>query len=99
MESELCPICDRELGAIQIQDHHLIPKMYKGKVTIRLHRICHQKIHATFSEVELNQYYHTVDRIREHEQITKFVKWVKTKPPEYYDKNDDTQNRRRQRRR
>lgn len=94
---ELCQICDRELGDVLIEDHHLVPKTFKGKHTIPIHRCCHQKIHATLSERELLQYYHTVDRIRDHPEMQKFIKWVRNKPPGFYSKNDDTKSRKRQR--
>jgi 5-methylcytosine-specific restriction endonuclease McrA len=92
-----CQLCGRPLGTIRIEDHHLVPKTFKGRDTISIHRICHQKIHATFSERELLTYYHTVERLLEHEQIIKFVNWVKKRPIDFYDKNDDTAARRRRR--
>ena len=101
---EICPICKRPFGK-EMQDHPLKPKTFKSrdksvhnddnKVTI--HKMCHQKIHATFSEQDLWSYYHTVDRLLEHEDIQKFVKWVKKKEPDFYDKNDQTQERKRKR--
>ncbi len=95
-----CPICNRELGDESfVQFHHLIPKTFKGREGIIIHRICHQKIHATFSERELLNYYHTVERILEHDEINKFIKWVKNKPSSFYDKNDDTYSRKKKRRR
>jgi hypothetical protein len=96
--STICKICGRPLGDVRIQEHHLIPKTFKGKELISLHQICHQKIHATFSERELANYYHTPERIMENEEMVKFVKWVQKKSPEYYDKNDDTAHRKRKRR-
>ncbi len=92
-----CGLCGRPLGALHIQDHHLIPKTFGGKVTAPMHKMCHQKVHATFSERQLQHYYHTFERLLEHEEIQKFVKWVKRRPPEFYDKNDDTADRRRRR--
>lgn len=92
-----CGLCGRELGDVLIQEHHLIPKTFKGKVTVPMHKMCHQKAHATFSEREMLRYYHTFERMLEDEQIQKFVAWIAKKPLEFYDKNDDTANRRRQR--
>lgn len=74
--NDRCPLCGRPLGTRLVEDHHLIPKTFRGKVTARVHKMCHQKIHATFSERELNQHYHTFDRLLEHEQIRKFVVWI-----------------------
>lgn len=64
-----------------------------------IHKVCHQKIHATFPEKELYDFYHTVERLTEHEQMKKFIKWVSKKPLDYYDKNDQTQHRKKMRRR
>lgn len=103
---ELCPICKREYGG-EMQDHHLKPRTFRSRTKevhdsdnfVRIHKVCHQKIHATFSEKELFDYYHTVDRLLENEQMQKFVKWIKKKPPEFYDKNDDTKSRKKKRKR
>ncbi len=65
---------------------------------VRIHKVCHQKIHSVFTERELLAHYHTVDRLKNHEQMVKFIKWVKKKPPEFYDKNDDTKDRKKGRR-
>lgn len=92
-----CGLCGRPLGDVRIEQHHLIPKTFKGKDTVPIHKICHQKIHATFAERELLHYYHTFERLLEHEQIQKFVRWVQKKSPDFYDKNDDTKARNRKR--
>lgn len=63
-----------------------------------LHDICHAKLHHTFTNKELDDHYHTVERIREHSELQKFIKWVSKKPPEFYSKNDDTKDRHRRRR-
>jgi hypothetical protein len=97
--TDICPICDRELHRPTTEAHHLIPKTFKGRDLVDIHKVCHQKIHSTFSERELLQYYHTPERIREHEEMQKFVKWVSKKPPEYYTRNKDTASRRGKRRR
>ena len=92
-----CCICHRELGSVLVEKHHLIPKTFKGKEVIEIHKICHQKIHATFSERELFNHYHTPERIREHPEMSKFIKWIQKRPIEFYDKNDDTKSRKRKR--
>jgi hypothetical protein len=69
--------------------HHLIPISKGGKntPTILLHKVCHDKIHAVFTEKELKRYYHTIERLQEHESITSFINWVRKKEPVYYDKS------------
>jgi hypothetical protein len=83
--SELCPICDRPLGDVNVDRHHLIPKSRKGKEQYLVHMICHRKLHATFTEKELEKKYHTWEELRAHPDITSFVAWVQKKSPEYYD--------------
>lgn len=83
-----CDICGRDLiKGKTVNLHHLIPKTYKGTVTIPIHTICHSKIHSVFTEKELRDYYHTPERLREHEQIAKFIKWVRKQPADYTGKN------------
>ena len=86
IEPELCPLCSRilEPGA-SVDEHHLVPKSKGGKVKSLIHRICHRKIHATFSERELAADYSTWDALKTHPEIAAFVKWVAGKPPAFYD--------------
>jgi 5-methylcytosine-specific restriction endonuclease McrA len=85
-----CGLCGRELGTVLVEDHHLIPKTFKGKETVAIHKICHRKIHATFTERELQHHYHTLERILEHEEIQKFVKWVAKRSIDYYSGSNET---------
>ena len=84
--TDTCPLCGRELAA-PISKHHLMPLSKGGKdtPTVPMHQICHFKVHTVFSETELKNYYHTVERILENEEMQKFVKWVKKKEPSFYD--------------
>ncbi len=89
-KTNICPLCKRELGALQnTSKHHLRPKSKGGKYTdtVVLHRICHRKIHSVFTENELKNQYYTIELLLEHEEIIKFVKWVSKKSPEFYEKS------------
>ena len=88
IEESHCALCGRELAA-PYNRHHLIPLSKGGRntPTIYLHKICHDKIHAVFTEMELKRFYHTMDRIKQHEEMAKFIKWVRNKEPYYYDKS------------
>ena len=90
-----CPLCGRPL-AEPSNKHHLLPLSKGGKntPTIVLHNICHNKIHAVFTEGELKRYYHTIERLKENEEINRFIKWVSKKEPEFYDKSVKTKERR-----
>ena len=87
IDKSVCPICSRKIPKKQESKHHLIPCAEGGgrgpKVTI--HRICHSKIHSVLTEEELALKYNTVEIIKEHEAIQKFIKWVKNKPDNFYD--------------
>lgn len=54
--------------------------------TVMLHKMCQEKINATFELMEQKRYYHTIERIMENEDIQKFVKWLKNKDPEFYER-------------
>lgn len=84
-EEAICPLCGRPIPDAQRDEHHLVPKSRGGRLTQTLHRICHRQIHALFSEAELERDYPTVERLREHPEIERFVTWVSKKPPGFYD--------------
>lgn len=90
MDGKDCVICGRKLGAEYANSkHHLIPKSRGGKhsPTILIHNVCHQKIHSIFTETELRKEYHTVEKLKENEEMRKFIKWVTKKDPDFYQKN------------
>ena len=97
MEKDLghCLICLRKmyLGS-SVDEHHLIPKTFGGKETVTIHRICHQKIHSLFTERELQKQYHTIEALKTHPEMGKFILWVSKKPPMFYDHNDSLKNKR-----
>ena len=93
-----CPICGREMFKGRfVDDHHLIPKAKKGRygTKITIHRVCHDKIHSLWKESELANYYNTADRIKEHPEIQKFIKWLARKPADFYIKTKMANGRRR----
>lgn len=93
-----CPICDRDLGTELVEEHHLIPKSQKGKETIKIHSICHRKIHSLFTEKELKKYFHTVERLKQDEKMAIFIEWVQNKPSNFYISTKDELSRKRKRR-
>ncbi|MDB5191323.1 MAG: hypothetical protein JWQ96_886 [Segetibacter sp.] len=84
----ICPLCGRPLD-VPCNKHHLLPISKGGKhtPTILLHKICHDKIHAVFSETELKRNYNTIESILQQEEMQRFVKWLSKKEPSYYDKS------------
>tara|TARA_R110002096_G_scaffold179153_1_gene356098 strand:+ start:7995 stop:8288 length:294 start_codon:yes stop_codon:yes gene_type:complete len=84
-----CPLCGREIPAHLESRHHLTPKLKGGKhgpIAI-LHTICHGKIHSVLTESELAKNYSTIEALLEHEEIQKFVAWVKKRPIDFRDSN------------
>lgn len=93
-----CPLCGRELiDGPTVNAHHLIPKTFKGNVTVLIHTICHSKIHSVLTERELLQHYHTIDRLQEHPEIEKFIRWVAKKDPEFRSRNETHRQKSRRR--
>ena len=86
-EDPICPLCLRPIppGARQSL-HHLVPKLRGGKggPVVRLHQICHDEIHATLTETELARSYASIDALRCHPRIARFVDWVAKRPPEFH---------------
>jgi 5-methylcytosine-specific restriction endonuclease McrA len=90
-----CPLCGRSLVAGKsIDEHHLVPKSQGGRETHTIHRICHRKIHATFTEKELARSYSNWAALQAHEDIAAFIAWVQKKSPEYYDNSVKAARRR-----
>lgn len=80
-----CPLCGRPLGLVNVDKHHLIPKSQGGVDKFEIHRICHRKIHATFTEKELARTYNTWEALRTHYMIQAFIVWVAKKASDFYD--------------
>ena len=78
----VCELCDRIIPWNLESKHHLVPRELGGKggPSIVLHNVCHSQIHALISNKELKLIYNSIDRLKEHEQIKKFIKWIKRKP-------------------
>jgi hypothetical protein len=83
-----CDLCERENV---LTFHHLIPtclhtnkwfrknysssELQKG---INICQIdCHREIHRLIPEKELGKNYNTIDKLMEHEQVRKYINWIK----------------------
>ena len=87
-----CELCERIVG--EVTKHHLIPRTRhsnkknkkefdRTEVRTRLAlfcRPCHKQVHAVLTEKQLERDYNTLDFLKEHEEIAKFIAWIKTKP-------------------
>ena len=94
----ICPLCRRPIPAEARQSvHHLVPRLRGGKdgPTVLLHQICHNEIHAALTETELARRYNTVEALRAHPRLERFVEWVAGKPPAFHSRTAGRGRRRR----
>ncbi|MFC6592809.1 HNH endonuclease [Deinococcus lacus] len=83
---EICALCSREVPALT--EHHLVPRSQGRRrgmkvaelPTVMLCPPCHKYVHTTFSNHELEGDYSSLDALREHEGVRKFVAWVRKQP-------------------
>jgi 5-methylcytosine-specific restriction endonuclease McrA len=86
-----CGLCGRVVQ--QRTRHHLIPrsrhtnKRVKARFTreellrtVPLCPACHRQVHRSLSEKELERGYNTVEALLSHPQISRFVRWIESKP-------------------
>ena len=93
----VCPLCQRPIPKDARQSlHHLVPKLRGGKggPTVLLHQICHNEIHATLTETELARDFHTVETLRAHPRLAKFILWVSKRPPDFHSKTPGKRRKR-----
>ena len=66
--------------------HHLVPRLKGGArgPTVLLHQICHTEIHASLTEAELAREFSTIEALRVHPRLAKFIAWVARKPPGFH---------------
>ncbi|MDJ0627974.1 MAG: HNH endonuclease [Rhodobacter sp.] len=96
-ETPICPLCRRPIppGARQSL-HHLVPRLRGGRCgpTVLLHQICHNEIHATLTESDLARSYSSIEALRAHPRLAKFVAWVAKRPPGFHSKTPGPRRKR-----
>ncbi|MBT2659939.1 HNH endonuclease [Bacillus sp. ISL-45] len=79
-KSGTCELCGRQ--DVEVTIHHLVPKELGGTFmpTADLCIPCHKQIHALFTNDELAADLNTIERLRSHPELGKFLKWIKKQP-------------------
>jgi len=87
-----CALCGREIGTLTL--HHLIPRTRHSnrrnkrefsrqevrERTAWLCRPCHKQVHAVLDEKTLEREYNSVEALRGHPAIARFIRWIAAKP-------------------
>jgi len=88
-EMQACVLCGRDIPQHLLSRHHLVPKLRGGRSTeenlVLMHRPCHDKVHAVFTETQLARDYHSVDSLLADPDISKFVRWIQKRPIDFSD--------------
>lgn len=76
-----CELCER--SPLPVTRHHLVPLSQGGKngPIALLCAGCHRQLHALFPNTTLKAM-PTIQTLRAHPDIQKYLRWVKKQPPE-----------------
>ena len=88
-EPPTCPLCGRPIPpGVPQRLHHLVPRLKGGRggATVLLHHQCHREIHAALSEAELARDYVSLEALRAHPRLAKYIRWVAKRPPGFASK-------------
>ena len=82
-----CKLCENEVEITT--KHHLIPRtLHRNKwfkknyeksqlhQTVDFCKNCHQEIHRLIPEKEMGKHFNTIDKLREHENVKKYLSWI-----------------------
>lgn len=72
-----CELCEWNEAT---HKHHMNPKNKKDP-TISVCSLCGRMVHAFFTNQELSTSYNTVEKLRTHPRVKKYIKWIWRKNP------------------
>jgi hypothetical protein len=84
-----CKLC--EIEELVLTSHHLIPRARHNKKVVRdlgderrktadTCRPCHKQLHALFTEKELEREYNTIEKLKAHPGVQKWIEWKRKRP-------------------
>ncbi|MEL6128942.1 MAG: HNH endonuclease [Cyanobacteria bacterium J06628_4] len=80
-----CELCQRHCP--KLTEHHLVPRQQTRRKkadpgpTTDICGPCHKQIHTLFTNKQLAQELNTVDRLRSHPNMEKFLGWIRKQDP------------------
>lgn len=85
--TEICELCERTVDSLTV--HHLFPKSQGKRAGRKIHelptmrtcRACHRQLHALFSNKQLASELDSLDKLKAHPAMEKFLSWVKKQDP------------------
>ena len=83
----ICPLCGRPIPPrARASRHHLVPKLKGGRQgpTVLMHAICHNEVHATLTEAELARDFSSIEALRAHPRLARFIEWVRGRDPAFH---------------
>lgn len=81
-----CQLCDRVVP--RLTEHHLVPRQHTKRKkldpgeTIDICPACHRQIHTLFDNRQLAQELNTIDALKFHPDVAKFLAWVRKQDPD-----------------
>jgi hypothetical protein len=57
-------------------------------------QICHNEIHATLTETELAREYNSIDALRAHPRLARFIAWVGKRPADFHSRSPGARRKR-----
>lgn len=84
--SATCQLCGRVVP--RLTEHHLLPRSQGRRRGLSADQLptawlcspCHKTLHRLFTNAELAQGYASLDALRAHEGVQRFVRWVRRQP-------------------
>ncbi len=77
----ICQLCGRDVE--KCTKHHLIPKSQNSEKSelAYLCSVCHQMLNHLFSNKQLSSKLNSIEELKSHPKIRKFLKWVRKQDP------------------
>lgn len=78
-----CSLCrrvipDEKIADPQVvQEHHLRPEERATSPTVLLCRLCHEQLHAVFTNAELRADYDTIGALRAADRLEAYLEWIR----------------------